>query len=85
MTSFANFTASDNDIRLVHQNILPDTDLLKLADSYKDIEIMRNSSDATARSAGLLRVLCQNGEDQNNALAETVRFKSRFGLQASLS
>ena len=37
MTSFANFTANDNDIRLVHQNIAPDTDLAKLAASYKDI------------------------------------------------
>ena len=75
MTSFANFTANDNDIRLVHQNIAPDTDLAKLADSYKDIQLMRNSSGsvqpaATARS--VLRVLCQNGEDQNNALAVTL-------------
>ena len=67
MFSFVNFTATDDDIRNVHQSISPDVDLADLADAYKDAQFL-SQSQSSLQSAGqsltttrqLLTTLCQS-------------------------
>jgi hypothetical protein len=75
MFSFVKFTATDDDIRNVHQSMSPDVDLADLADAYKDAQFL-SQSQSSPQSAGqsltktrqLLTTLCQssNSNTQEN-------------------
>ena len=44
VSSFINFTATSDDIRNVHSNIVPDLELAIIADEYADIQISQTQS-----------------------------------------
>lgn len=67
MSSFVNFTANDDDVRKVHQTLSPDVDLALLADAYKDVQLLqqttKSSGKLTTTARDVLTSLCKQNDN----------------------
>ena len=81
LSSFTSFSATSDDIRNVHQNVVPDLELAVIADEYADIQISHNDNAKLAKQ--VLSDLClgattitenesQLDQDQPSELAVTL-------------
>ena len=63
MSSFLAFTATEDDIRRVRQTVSPDVDLALLADAYKDVQLLHQTTKSTAKLRDFLPTLCNKSEN----------------------
>ena len=72
LSAFCNLTATEEDIKTVHNVVSPDIDLATLADQYADLQLL-DPKPVRARHA--LKFLClqaQKSNDQPNAVETTL-------------